>query len=104
MSNCGDLGLSNHAELAPDPLLDGAIDVRIVLEKLLCVLAPLPQTFATISKPRARFFDDPPVDGEVDEIARARDPFAIHDVELGLAERRRHLVLHDLHPRAATDD
>ena len=32
-----------------------------------------------------------------------RDPFAVHHVELGLAERRRHLVLHHLDPRPAAD-
>jgi hypothetical protein len=33
-----------------------------------------------------------------------RDPLAVHHVELRLAERRRDLVLHDLHARAAADD
>ena len=34
----------------------------------------------------------------------AADALAVEDVELDLAERRRHLVLHDLHARAVADD
>ena len=41
---------------------------------------------------------------EIEQIARARDAFAVHHVELGFAERRRDLVLHDLHAGAAADD
>ena len=35
--------------------------------------------------------------GQVQRIALARDPFAVQDVELGIAERCSHLVLHNLH-------
>src|SRR5262245_44242741 len=103
-SDGDDVGLANHPQFAPNSLLDGFADIRVVLEKLLGVLAALAQTLAAISKPRARFFDDPLVHGEVDEIARARDALAVHDVELGFPERRGDLVLHDLHARAAADD
>ena len=41
---------------------------------------------------------------EIDDVARAADALAVEDVELDLAERRRHLVLHDLHARAVADD
>ena len=40
---------------------------------------------------------------EIDEVAFARDAVAIEDVELDLLERRRHLVLHDLHAGAVAD-
>ena len=36
-------------------------------------------------------------DGQIEQIAFARNAFAVEDVELGLAERRRHFVLHDFH-------
>ena len=41
---------------------------------------------------------------EVEQVARLRDALAVHHVELGLAEGRRDLVLHDLHARAPADD
>ena len=47
--------------------------------------------------------DDVVVDAEVDEAALARDARAVQDVELGLLERRRHLVLDDLDARAVAD-
>ena len=43
------------------------------------------------------------LDAEVDEAALARDADAVEDVELGLLERRRHLVLDDLDARAVAD-
>ena len=79
-------------------------DVRVVLEELLGVLAPLAEPLAAVGEPRAALLDDPLVDGEVEQVARARDALAVHDVELGFAERRRDLVLDDLHARAAADD
>src|SRR5262245_53051363 len=98
-----DVGFPHHAQLSPDPLLDGLANVRVVPEKLLRVLAALAQTLAAISKPRARFFDDAFVDCEVDQITGAGDAFAVHDVEFGFAEGRRHFVFHDLHAGAAAD-
>ncbi len=46
----------------------------------------------------------PSSDAEIDHVARARDALAVEDVELDLAERRRHLVLDHLHARAVADD
>src|SRR5947209_7737506 len=37
------------------------------------------------------------------QVAGPRDPFAVHHVELGFAEGRRHLVLDDLYTRAPAD-
>src|SRR5262249_17969918 len=44
--------------------------------------------------------DQPLLDAHVDERALAADAVPIHDVELGLLERRGHLFLYDLYPRA----
>ena len=41
---------------------------------------------------------------EVEQIAFARDAFAVDDVEFGFAERRRDLVLHDFDLGAVADD
>ena len=40
------------------------------------------------------------VHADVEQIAFARDAFAVENVELRLAERRGHLVLDDLHAGA----
>src|SRR5216683_7431878 len=93
--------VANQPELPADAILDRLADVRVVLEELLGILAALTEPLAAVGEPRAALLDDPLVHGEVDEIAGARDALAVHDVELRLAERRRHLVLDDLHARAA---
>ena len=80
------------------------IDLRIVLQELLRVLAPLAEPLAAVREPRAALLDDPLVDAEIEQVAGLRDAFAVHDVELGFAERRRDLVLHHLDARAAADD
>ena len=68
------------------------------------VLAALAEALAVVGEPGAALLDDPVLDAEVEQVAFARDALAVHDVELGLAERRRHLVLDDLDARAAADD
>src|SRR5258708_30518404 len=93
--------LACHAELLADLLVDRPEDLRVVLEELLGVLAPLAQALATVGEPGAALLDDALVDGEVEEIAGLGDPFAVHHVELRLAEGRGDLVLHDLHARPA---
>ena len=42
-------------------------------------------------------------DAQIEQLARLGDALAVHDVELGLLERRRDLVLDDLDARAAAD-
>ena len=49
------------------------------------------------------FSTTPPSDAEVEQLALERDALVVEDVELGLAERRRDLVLHHLDPRAVAD-
>src|ERR1700730_6585281 len=98
------LCVTNQPELPANAILNRLADLRFVLEELLGVLAALTEPLAAEGEPRAALLNDTLVHGEVDEIAGARDTLAIHDVELRLAERRRHLVLDDLHARAAADD
>src|SRR5688572_8671351 len=76
----------------------------IRLEEGLRVLAALAEALAAVGEPRAGLLDDVALDGFVEQITFARNAFAVHDVELGLAEGRGHLVLDHLHARAAADD
>src|SRR3974390_123459 len=79
-------------------------DVRVVLEELLGVFAALADAVALVAEPRTRLLHQVQVDRQVDEVAFMRDAFAVHDVELGLAERSGSLVLHDLYFSAIADD
>src|SRR4051812_9664812 len=96
-------GGRRQAELAADALVDRLEDLRVVLEELLDVFAALTEALAVIGEPRAALFDDALVDREVEQVPGLRNAFAVHDVELGLAEGRRDLVLDHLHARAAAD-
>src|SRR5215831_5521192 len=79
----GDRFFPCQAELAPDSILDRRVDLRVVLEELLGVLAALAEALAVEREPGAALLDDPLVDGEIQQVARARDAFAVHHVELG---------------------
>src|SRR5713226_3242055 len=97
------LRFPRHPELAPHPLFDRLVDLRILLEELLGVLAPLAEALAAVGEPGAALLDNPLVDREVEQIAGLRDAFTVHDVELGFAERGRHFVFDNLHARAPAD-
>ena len=71
-------------------------DVGVPLEELLGGLASLAEARLAEREPGARLGDDVHRDADVEQPALARDALAVHDVELGHAERRRHLVLDDL--------
>src|SRR5262249_34052230 len=74
------------------------------LEPLARLLAALTHALATEREPSPVFLEQVPLEPEIDELTRHRDAVPVHDVELGLAEGRRDLVLHDLHARAVADD
>src|ERR1700680_1447605 len=82
--------VTDQPELPANAILNRPADLRVVLEELLGVLAALTEPLAAEGEPRAALLNDTLVHGEVDEIASARDALAVHDVELRLAERRRH--------------
>src|SRR5690606_11719580 len=52
---------------------------------------------ALIAVPGTGFLHQPLLHTEVDDLAVAIDALAVEDLELGLTERRSHLVLDDLH-------
>src|SRR4051812_32314860 len=67
------------------------------------VLAALAEPLVAEAEVRAGLRDDLPLGRDVEDRAFPREAGAVHDVELRLLERRRHLVLHDLHPDAVAD-
>ena len=79
------------------------MDFGVFLQELLRVLAALAEPLAAVREPGAALFDNALIDGKIEQIAGARNPFAVHHVELGFAERGRHLVLDDLDARPAAD-
>src|SRR6478752_668264 len=101
----GSLGAARHAdaELLLDLRLDLGRDIRLLEEEVARVLLALAELLAVVGVPGARLLDDAVLDAEVDETPLAGDAHAVEDVELGLLERRRHLVLDDLHARAVAD-
>ena len=87
-----------------DPLGDLDHDLGVLGQERLGVLPTLAELLALVGVPGARLLDDAEVDADVEQRALAADALAVHDVELGLPERRGHLVLHDLDPGAVADD
>src|SRR6266511_2214519 len=67
------------------------------------VLAPLSEPLLVEAEVRARLLDDLAIDPGLEHRALPGDPRAVDDVELGLLERRRDLVLDDLHADAVAD-
>src|SRR5438270_1044074 len=76
--------------------------VLVIFEELARIFAPLADAFALVAEPRSRLLDKIVIHRNVKQIAFSRNTFAIKNVELGLAEGRRHLVLYDFHARPAT--
>src|SRR5579875_1968289 len=95
-------GLS-HADLLA--ALPGDLDhhLQVLGQKALGILPALTELLPPIGVPGPGLLDDAQVDGHVDERALPADPLAVHDVDLGLAERGRRLVLDHLHPGAVPD-
>src|SRR6478736_6222803 len=95
-------GNAGHSQLLADLGLDLVGQIRVVAQEVLGVVAPLAETQIAVGVPGAALDDEFVLDAEVDELAVLRDPLAVVDVELGLAEGGGHLVLGHLHlhPRA----
>ena len=68
-------------------------DVFVLFQELLGILAALADALATIAEPGAGFLNDVVQNAQIEHVAGAGDAFAVHDVELGLAEGRGGLVL-----------
>src|SRR5829696_8355655 len=92
-----------EASLLAHTLTDLDHDLRVLLQEALCVLAALTELFTLIGEPRAGLLDDRHLHTEVEQRTFTADALAVHDVELGLPERRCDLVLDDLDPSAGAD-
>src|SRR5271166_1744254 len=78
--------------------------VFIVFQELAGVFAALADALAFVAEPGAGFFEDVVVHGDVEQIAFARDAFAVEDVELGFAEGRGDFVFDDFYAGARAGD
>src|SRR5918996_4616169 len=92
----------DEAQLLFDLELDLGRDVGILGEEGLGVLAPLAELVVAVDEPGPRFARDAVLDGDVEEAALLGNAAPVLDVELGLAEGGRDLVLDhlDANPRA----
>src|SRR5688572_11940403 len=91
------------AENAADLGLDLTRDVGVLFQVLARVVLALADAVLAVGVPRARFLDDAVEDAQLDDLAFARNAFAVEDVEFGVAERRRDLVLDHFRARLGPD-
>src|ERR1039457_1566677 len=94
--------LGRH-HLEADLVLDFLGDVRVLLQVHARIVLALTDALAVVAVPGAGLVDDALRGADLDDLALARDAGAIHDLELGFAKRRRHLVLDDLDARLVAD-
>src|ERR1700733_12503469 len=91
------------AELFLDLLLDLVGHIGVFQQEVAGVLLALPKLLALVGEPRPGLTNEAVVHTHVDQRAFLADALAVEDVELGLLERRRHLVFDDLDPGAVTN-
>src|SRR5690554_2765586 len=90
-------------QLRADLRLDLGGDGRVLDQELARVLLALADPIPVVAVPGAGLLDDVLAHAEIDDLALARDAVTVQDLELARAERRRDLVLHDLHPRLVAE-
>src|SRR4051812_26719735 len=112
LTDCSEVGRSGlggrveggaDAELLLDLLLDLVGEVGVVAQEGADVLLALAELVALVRVPGAGLADEALLDPGVDEAALATEAGAPQEVELGLLERRGHLVLDDLDADPAAD-
>src|SRR4051794_10425997 len=112
LTDCSEVGRSGlgrrveggaDAELLLDLLLDLVGEVGVVTQEGADVLLTLAELVALVRVPGAGLADEALLDPGVDEAALAAEAGAPQEVELGLLERRGHLVLDDLDAHPAAD-
>ena len=94
------LRLARLQQREPDLLTD----LRVLGDECAGFVAPLRDPLALEGVERPGLLEKARVRGEVDDLARRVDADAVEDVELGLAKRRRDLVLDHLDARTVSDD
>src|SRR5690348_1768138 len=93
-----------HQQAFAQLLVDLVGDGRIVAQELAHVLLALADAVAVVAVPGAGLVDQVLRHAQFDDLAFARGALAVQDLELALAERRRHLVLHHLDAGFRADD
>src|SRR4051812_28451032 len=91
------------AELLLDLLLDLVGEVGVVPQEVARVLLALAELVALVGVPGTGLAHEALLHTHVDEATLATEALTPDQVELGLLERRRDLVLHDLDPHPAAD-
>src|SRR3954470_15894485 len=69
--------------------------IFVIFQKLAGILASLTDAFSFVAVPGTRFLQDVLVRRQVEQIALARNPLAIENVEFGFAEGGGDFVLYD---------
>src|SRR6185436_18914706 len=91
------------ARLLADLGLDLLRQRGVLLQEVARVVLALAEAVAVVDVPGARLLQDAVQHADLQDLAFARDAVAVEDVELGVPERRRHLVLHHLDARLGAD-
>src|SRR6202521_1854862 len=94
----------NQAQLFTQLRVDLLGHIRVFAQELLGVIATLPDALALVAVPGAALLDQVMLHAQVDQVAFLGDTLAIDNVELGFAERRRHLIFDDLDLGAVAGD
>src|SRR5690606_27570734 len=93
----GGLGIGrSHQQLGANLLFDLLADLRVLFQILGRIGLALADLAALVGVPGTGFLHQALLHAEIDDLAVAVDALAVEDLELGLAERRGHLVLDDL--------
>src|SRR5450759_2827329 len=84
--------VDTDAHLGEDQVLDLVRHLGVGLEEGAGILLALAELNGVVGEPGTGLADASVLDTEVDEAALSGDALPVQDVELGLLERRRHLV------------
>src|SRR5882762_7028941 len=91
------------AELLADLAFDLGGELRVFLQEVAGVVLALSDAVLLVLVPGPGLVDHATTDAELQDLAFEGHPFAVEDVEQRFAERRRDLVLHDLHAGLGAD-
>ncbi len=89
--------------LGEEFVLDLGEHLHVLFQEITGVVATLAESLAVVAVPSPGLVDDVRLDGEVEHVTAAADALTEEDIELADLERRGHLVLDDLDPRAVAD-
>ena len=89
--------------MLPDLGRNISADLRIVLQILLGILAPLPDLASLIGIPGSALVNHVNACRKIQHIPHIGNALAEHNVKLRLLKGRGYLVFHDLHPGPVAD-